>query len=165
MPGSKRKFSRSYRPISNSVGCADAVAVLFLKRSLDGPEVSQYRRPRALLGGGDGDGDAATGSVWRRGMLFVVNSASSSSLSVFCRMSDEKPESEALGVGGVLMNGVTGGGRESPAVGVSGCKPLVNGDLGEGDGEDEYGSGVKSVVDGSTSSTEGDLMKVRSSVV
>lgn len=49
-------------------------------------------------------------------------------------MSDETTENETLG--GVLMNGLSG--RESPGVGVSGSKPLVNGDLRDGDSEGEY---------------------------
>ena len=57
-------------------------------------------------------------------------------------MSCEKTESEALE--GVLLNGI--GGRESPAVGMSGSKPLVNGDLREGDSEAEYGGGKRGVL-------------------
>ena len=43
-------------------------------------------------------------------------------------MSSEKSESEPT-LGPVMMNGVDEGGRESPGVGVSGNKPMVNGDL------------------------------------
>jgi hypothetical protein len=61
-------------------------------------------------------------------------------------MSCEKTKSEALE--GVLLNGI--GGRESPGVGVSGSKPLVNGDLREGDSEAEYGGGKRGVLTEST---------------
>ena len=50
-------------------------------------------------------------------------------------MGDEKTESEKMG--SVLVNGL--GGHESPGVGVSGTKPLVNGDLRNGEGEAEFG--------------------------
>lgn len=72
-------------------------------------------------------------------------------------MSGEKTDSETLG--GVLMNGVDG--RESPAVGVSGSKPLVNGDLRDGEGDSEY-VGMKSALEEASSSAAGDVaVKVR----
>lgn len=76
-------------------------------------------------------------------------------------MSEETTENETLG--GVLMNGL--GGSESPGVGVSGSKPLVNGDLREGDSEGEY-EGRKTTVltdtvgDNSTSSSTGKQREV-----
>lgn len=57
-------------------------------------------------------------------------------------MSGETTENEPLG--GVLMNGLSG--SESPGVGVSGSKPLVNGDLRNGDSEGEYGAGKSAVM-------------------
>ena len=70
----------------------------------------------------------------------------------------EKAESEALGA--VLMNGV--GGRESPGMGVSGSKPLVNGELREVGGVGDDGSEtdlltLNSTVDGSSSATLEDV--------
>ena len=59
-----------------------------------------------------------------------------------CRMSCEKTESETLE--GVLLNGI--GGHESPGVGVSGSKPLVNGDLREGESEGDYSGGKKAIL-------------------
>ena len=69
-------------------------------------------------------------------------------------MSDrDKTDSETLG--GVLINGI--GGRESPAVGVSGGKPLVNGDLRDGEGDGEYVSALKD----SGSSATADIVAVK----
>ena len=63
-------------------------------------------------------------------------------------MSSEKSESEPT-LGPVIMNGVDEGGRESPGVGVSGNKPMVNGDLRDvGDGQADFATVVKSPVDG-----------------
>lgn len=76
-------------------------------------------------------------------------------------MSEETTENETLG--GVLVNGL--GGRESPGVGVSGSKPLVNGDLREGDSEGEYEGRQTTVLtdgvgDSSTSSSAGKQREV-----
>ena len=62
-------------------------------------------------------------------------------------MSGEKTENEKLG--GVLLNGI--GSHESPGVGVSGSRPLVNGDLRDGDSESEYGRGKSAVLTDSAS--------------
>ena len=79
-------------------------------------------------------------------------------------MSAEKTESEPLGA--VLMNGVgAAAGRESPGMGVSGSKPLVNGELreaaGDGSGDGEFAA-VKTSADSSASSAHEEVaVKVR----
>ena len=68
---------------------------------------------------------------------------------------DREGETAAL-----LVNGVSG--RESPAVGVSGNKPLVNGDLGDNASEGELIGGTKTTLEGNSDTIQGDMTgKVR----
>ena len=75
-------------------------------------------------------------------------------------MSGEKTEKE---MGGVLLNGV--GSQGSPGVGVSGSRPLVNGDLRDGDSEGKSAVLTESAGEGGSSSAgkqEDDVVKVNS---
>lgn len=84
---------------------------------------------------------------------------SKQSESLCSTMSSDKTESEAATLGPVLINGIDGAGRESPGVGVSGNKPMVNGDLREDEGDFVA---VKSAVDGIKNSAQEDVaVKVR----
>lgn len=64
-----------------------------------------------------------------------------------------------------MVNGI---GHESPAVGVSGSKPLVNGDLRDGEKDEDYGtggpvSGTEGVGESITATGKGEaVIKVRS---
>jgi hypothetical protein len=78
-------------------------------------------------------------------------------------MSSDKNESESTLNGPVLVNGMEEVGRESPGVGVSGNKPMVNGDLRDvGDGGETDFVAVKTPLDGINNSTHEDAaVKVR----
>ena len=60
-------------------------------------------------------------------------------------MSSETSDSERSG----LVNGI---GHESPGIGVSGTKPLVNGDLRDGEKEDEFAAGTAGSTEAATDS-------------
>ncbi|CAI8017248.1 Protein alan shepard [Geodia barretti] len=83
-------------------------------------------------------------------------------------MSSDKSESESTLNGPVLVNGMEmeGAGRESPGVGVSGNKPMVNGDLRDvGDGGEADFVAVKTPLDGINNSTHEDAAVKQSSSV
>jgi hypothetical protein len=81
-------------------------------------------------------------------------------------MSSDKNESESTLNGPVLVNGMEEVGRESPGVGVSGNKPMVNGDLRDvGDGGETDFVAVKTPLDGINNSTHEDAAVKQSSSV
>ena len=91
-------------------------------------------------------------------MYAVVNRATLSAAAAGT-MSSDKSESESTLNGPVLVNGMEmeGAGRESPGVGVSGNKPMVNGDLRDvGDGGEADFVAVKTPLDGINNSTHED---------